>query len=104
MAKSIVGCGLCLLKDKIFAEVGNRIMTPQQAVLIERFVKFVALVYVKWWVRCPLVCESGLVDLELLRDIRAFPDDTVRKAAESAFKGHMWYLTEELSPVCLFSS
>ena len=35
MAKSIVGCGLCLLKDQIFAEIGNRIMTPQQAVLIE---------------------------------------------------------------------
>ena len=81
MSKAIAAIKLVLLKAKIFSELPpNRIMTQAQAILIERLVKFVILPWVKWWIRCPLAAEAGLVDLELLRDIRAFPDPTVSGA------------------------
>ena len=105
MAKGICACDMVLLKNKIFSELGpTKVMTPHQAELIERFVKFICLVYIKWWVRCPLVCESGLVDLELLKDIREYPDRTVAAAAEKGLRLQLWYLTQELSPLAMFSS
>ena len=94
---------LNILKAKIFSELPpNRIMTQAQAVLIERFVKFVIVPWVKWWIRCPLAAEAGLVDLELLRDIRAFPDSTVSRATEKAFHLHLWYLRGAQSPGFVF--
>lgn len=105
MGKIIGALDLFLLQKKIFTELPfNRIMTLTQAALIGRFVKFVALVYTKWWIRCPLIAESGILDLELLSDIRAYPDKVIATAAENALKRHLWYLTEEISPVCIFSS
>ena len=91
--------------DKIFRELHkNVVMTKKQAKLIERFVKFISLVYIKWWIRCALAASSGLVDLQLLADIGSYPDKTVATAAEGALHNHLWYLTEELAPLALFSS
>ena len=72
MAKCVCSNNLVLLRDEIFAELKpEQVMTAAQAILIERFAKFICLPYIKWWVRCALVCESGLVDLEFFKDIRA---------------------------------
>ena len=72
MGKTIYAISMFLLKNKIANELGRDavIMTPRQVVLIERFVRFVCLVHAKWWIRCPLPAECGLVDLQLLRAIR----------------------------------
>ena len=105
MGKIIGALDLTLLQKKIFSELPwNSVMTLKQAALLVRFVKFVCLVYIKWWIRCPLIAESGMVDLELLSDIRAYPDPVISEAAEKALRRHLWYLTEEFSPVCIFSS
>ena len=97
---------LFLLKIKIANELGKDavIMTPRQVGLVERFVRFVCPVYAKWWIRYPLPAECGLVDLQLLRAIRSFPDAVIALAAEKALLGHLWYLTLEQVPRCLFSS
>ena len=88
MGKTIYAISMFLLKSKIANELGKDavIMTPRQVV---RFVRFVCLVYAKWWIRCPLPAECGLVDLELLRAIRSFPDEVIALAAERAFLGHL---------------
>ena len=106
MSKAIYALDLIILKNKIQRELGKNpvIMTDQQIPLLERFVKFVCLVYVKWWIRCPLAAEAGLNDLQLLSTIRSYPDTTISKAVEQALHGHLWYLTEEQAPACLFSS
>ena len=104
MSKFIYSCKLVVLRYKIFKELGVRIMTHAQADLIERFVKWACLVWVKWWIRCPLVAEAGLVDLEQLHDIRSYPDPTIARATERSLHLHLWYLTQELSPLALFSS
>ena len=106
MGKTIYAISMFLLKNKIANELGRDavIMTPRQVVLIERFVRFVCLVHAKCWIRCPLPAECGLVDLQLLRAIRSFPDQVIALAAEKALLGHLWYLTQEQVPRCLFSS
>ena len=105
MAKYVCSNNMVLLRDKIFSELKpDQVMTVDQANLMERFVKFICLPYIKWWVRCALVCESGLVDLEFLKDIRAWPDRQVAEAAEKGLKLQAFYLTQELSPLALFSS
>ena len=71
--------------------------------LIEHF-KFVCIVYAKWWIRYPLPAECGLLDLQLLREICLFPDNVISIAAEKALLRHLWYLTLEQAPRCLFSS
>ena len=79
-------------------------MTDRQASLLERFVKFVCLVYIKWWIRGPFPAEAGISNLELLSRIRSFPDEVISKAAEKAFHNHLWYISEEQAPASLFSS
>ena len=51
-----------------------------------------------------MVGESGLVDLQLLKDIRAYPDKVIGTAAEKAVYLHLWYLSEELYALAMFSS
>ena len=52
MAKETGAIDLFLMKSKIFKELDkNMVMTEHQSKLIGRFVKFIALVFVKWWVR-----------------------------------------------------
>ena len=96
MGKTIYAIFMFLLESKITSELGKDavIMTPRQVGLIERFVRFVCLVYAKWGIRCPLPAECGLVDLQLLGAIRSFPDEVIALAAEKAFLGHLWYLTQ----------
>ena len=96
---------MVLLKEKISSELGKEavIMTVRQVELLERFITFVCLVYAKWWIRCPLPAECGLTDLQLLKDIRSYPDN-ISSAAEKALHLHLWYLTEEQAPRALFSS
>lgn len=106
MGKSNYAIPMVLLKTKIANELGRDtvIMTKAQVPLLERFVKFICIVYVKWWIRCPLPAEFGLSDLQLLEDIRSYPDKTISTAAEKALHLHLWYLTPEQTPRCLFSS
>ena len=61
------------------------------------------LVYCKWWIRCPLPASAPLNDLDLLVSIANYPDKIVAEAAMKAVKRHLWYLTEEMVPLALFS-
>ena len=56
MAKDNYAISMFLMKDKTANELGRDavIMTKKQVALLERFVKFICLVYAKWWIRCPL--------------------------------------------------
>ena len=92
-----------ILIDVLLSGKDAVIMTERQVGLLERFVTFVCLVYARWWIRCPLPAECGLSDLQLLKDIRSYPDD-ISTAAEKALHLHLWYLTEEQAPRALFSS
>lgn len=105
MSKVIYATDIFLLTPKILTELPKgEILAPRQAELIERFVKFVALIYVKWWVNCPLPADCPINDLEFLKSIQEYPDNVIALAAEKAFRNHLWYLTQELVPLAIFST
>ena len=104
MAKAIYTIYMYLLSDKITSELPkDTIFTPYQIERIGRFVKFVSLIYIKWWVKCPVSVDSPINDLAFLTSIRSYSDCVISSAAEKAMQNHMWYLTEELVPLSLFS-
>ena len=72
---------------------------------VHRFVQFAVHCYLPWWVRCRSAASAPLNDLKLLKAINEFKkqDQLVADAALSAFKNHLWYLTEELVPLAFFS-
>ena len=104
MMKGIISQVMYLMMPKIQSELPkNSILTAKQADDLKRFVKFICLVYVPWWVTCPLPADSPINDLTLLKTIRKYPDTVISTEAEKAMLNHCWYLTEELVPLALFS-
>ena len=72
---------------------------------LQRFANFAVLVYIPWWMKSPLVADAPFNDLKLLRSISNYAsiDEQRGAAAMKALSRHLWYLTEELVPLCLFS-
>ena len=71
---------------------------------LERFLKFAVLIYIPWWFLAPIPQNALKNDLELIVKSRNFPNKTCENAAIKATSRHLWYLTEELAPLLLFSS
>lgn len=67
--------------------------------------KFVLVVYVEWWITAPVVSSAPQHDIKLLEKLNSYiqVDKVVGEAAIGAFKNHMWYLSQELVPLDLFS-
>ena len=96
MMKAIISQVIFLLMPKIDSELPkNKILTKSQAEKLERFVKFICLVYVPWWITCPVARDSPINDLNLLKSVRNYPDQLIATKAEKVFRNHLWYLTEE---------
>ena len=104
MAKTNVASMIVLLRKKIVKELPkNCVVTAAQLKLIIRFVKFAALIYAEWWIRCPLPAERPLMDISIIKAVTAYSDKTVSTAALGALKNHLWYVTQEMSPLAIFS-
>lgn len=72
---------------------------------LERFCLFVALVYTKHWNRCTSAIDAPHNDLQLLKEIDEYEeiDFEIANAALRAHKRHLWYLSDELIILSLFS-
>lgn len=120
MAKLLCGYKLVLLEDKILKElppgtifIGGGKSTRrrsgtdrvQQKKLV-KFVNFIVAVYVPWWVTCGSATDAAEHDIIFLKAVKEYEDidPQVSHAALVAFCRHLWYLTPELLPLCLFSS
>ena len=106
MSKLIYSFKIVLLSSKINTILPRgSVFGKDQLPKLERFVQFVALCYVPWWLTCPLAADAPINDLKLLRRLQEYGavDAVIAEAAEKAFSRHLWYLTEELVPLCLFS-
>ena len=55
-------------------------------------------------ITCPVARDSPINDLNLLKAVRNYPDPLIATEGEKAIHNHLWYLTEELVPLALFSS
>ena len=63
---------------------------------------FVTAIYVKYWFQCPSPTGAPLNDLILLRELYAYSDKSVAKAATTAFGRHLWYISELLGGFSFF--
>ena len=77
-----------------------------QAEKVQRFVRFVVLCYASWWLTAPVPAEAPCNDLVLLKALYEYleVDEACARAAFAALARHLWYLTEELVLLTLFSS
>ena len=106
MAKILYGIKLILFEHKIKEELPeNAILTADQFEALRRFVRFVIYCYVPWWCTCTIPADAPLNDLELYKRLETFKsiDIDTGVIACKAFKNHLWYVTDEILPVTLFS-
>ena len=70
-----------------------------------RFLRFCALFYVPWWLAAARGIDSPVNDLEFWNDMKNYmtDDPEVADAAITALERHLWYVTEEMAPLSLFS-
>ena len=73
---------------------------------LKRFVQFVVFCYVPWWLTSPIASAAPNHDLCLINNVILYDavDSVISNAALKAFRNHLWYLTEELVCLALFSS
>ena len=106
MSKMIYCIKLDLLGTKIAEELHKgAVFGSGQLQKVKRFVKFFVFCYIPWWLTCPVGAAAPSNDLILLNDLTNYQeiDKLSANTAIKAFSNHLWYLTEELVPVALFS-
>ena len=63
------------------------------------------LLYSKSWTEAPLAADAPSSDLQLWTDLKQYEqiDAEVGKAARSVLERHLWYLSDEIVGLALFS-
>lgn len=72
---------------------------------LERFCVFVSLIYIRYWNRSSILFDAPPNDLKFLQDIQRYRsiDESVADIATAALNRHLYYMSEELVPLSLFS-
>ena len=86
--------------------ISGKIFGKGQQEKIERFVKFVVFCYIPWWLTAQVSSSAPKNDLLFLNSLFDYKtiDSVIANEALRRFGNHMWYLTEELVPLCFFSN
>ena len=73
---------------------------------LKRFVRFAVFCYFPWWATAPVPSSAPFNDIMLLKNLFDFKkvDKPCAEVAINAFSNHLWYLTEELVVLGLFSN
>lgn len=74
--------------------------------LLHRLAIFLVLYYIPHWLTTSIGVDAPVNDLLFYKSLLKFKaeDEGIAAVAISALERHMWYLTEELVPLSLFSS
>lgn len=98
MARGIYALKTYLFRNEL--DIGNNII--QQ---LERFCLFVVLIYIKRWNRCTSAVDAPVNDLQFLKDVNLYSefDKEIATVALSSFESQLWYLSDELIVLSLFS-
>lgn len=93
------------IKIHLFREEDGFKTTQKEKSQLERFVNFGVLVYVKYWFEAPMATNAAWADLYLWKDITNYEviDPQISEVVKNAIKSHLWYLSDELVGVSLFS-
>lgn len=92
------------MKTYLFRDYLN--LDTDFVVLLERFCIFVAIFYTKHWNRCTNAVDAPYNDLQLLKELDEYEgaDEEIVTVALAAHKRHLWYLSDELVVLSLFSN
>ena len=69
-------------------------------------VVFYTIFYIRQWTQSPLLVDSAINDLTLLKELKKMnhqPFERFKKAMSEKLECHLWFLSEELVFTCLFS-
>ena len=80
-------------------------LTKHEKTSCLEFGLFVALIYVQSWITSPNSCDAPINDLHLIQALTAYKKTSkiIATAGLKAISRHLWYLSEEMVPLCLFS-
>ena len=95
MAKAIYSIKMFVFRDQLK-------LTAREVTGMTKVCLFVSLVYARYWHEAPIAEKAPLNDLHLIALLDRYPEPAVRVAAISAFRRHLWYLSEHLAPLALF--
>lgn len=81
-------------------------MSPEFALLLHRFCMFVSLIYVKFWSSSAIAVDAPSNDIQFLKELDHYReiDREISEVALNAFQRHLWYLSDELILLSLFSN
>ncbi|GBP87160.1 hypothetical protein EVAR_62629_1 [Eumeta japonica] len=101
MAKLLYALKIFLFRNNLQALK----LTKREEKQIVRFVSFGALIYAKIWIEEPLAADAPVNDLLLWKKLRLYEaiDSEIGKAARGVLERHLWYLSNELVALALFS-
>lgn len=106
MAKLLYSIKICLFEEQIKQLPTGTITTKHQVSKVRDFVHFATLVYSQWWITCNSAADAPWRDLEFFQTLIRYqivhPD--ISRSAVKALRNHLWYLTEEMVPLALFST
>jgi hypothetical protein len=81
-------------------------LTKREETQLQRFVLFGALLYTKVWIEAPLAAEAPRNDLNFWLNLKKYEaiDSEISIAARMVLERHLWYLSDELVGLALFST
>jgi hypothetical protein len=90
---------------KIFGFRHQLHMSKQEMGFLRRICLFITTIYVCFWFSAPLTTEAPLNDLYLLQEIEDYflVDSKIASVAEKKMRLKLWYQSEDLAPLPLFS-
>jgi len=95
--------GIYCLKILLFREQFKMYAKELQA--LRRIWLFTITLYVKAWFTAPVTCDAPYNDLCMLQSMESFRsiDIQVAEVALHKMKAHLWYISEDLAELSLFS-
>lgn len=102
MASAIQGLNCFLFRSQLNWELQGREQIPGN---LTRFCLFLTLIYVRYWNRSSILFDAGVNDLKFLQELQNFAilDNAISRTAKEAISRHLYYLSEELIVLSLFS-
>ena len=101
MAKLLYAIKICLFSHQqdVFR------LTKREQTQLLRFAQFGVLLYTKFWMEAPLAAEAPANDLEFWNSLQSYLviDTEIATAAMKVVQNHLWYLSDELVGLALFS-
>lgn len=100
MAKAIYS-----LKIELLLEGNESIikLTGREFLAMQRFNRFVVLVYLESWFTCKSAVDAPVNDVRLIQRLDAYDDAQIRKVGLDMMKRHSWYISPEMATLSLFS-